>query len=172
MPTSVPGTTNRCASRGFTLIEVVVVVLILSIMVGMIGARLTRDEGDIVRDEARRLALVLQGAQQQAILEGRPYAFALTREGYQFLLLNAKNRLVPIETDELLGPRTLPRPLTLEPKKQRDEMKQRTDLILFDPSGEFPAFTMVFTFGRLVWYVEGRSDGRILSAPALEPATT
>jgi general secretion pathway protein H len=160
------------AAHGFTLIEVVVVVLIMSIMVGMIGARLTRDEGDIVRDEARRLALVLQGAQQQAILEGRPYAFVLTHEGYRFLSLNAKSQLVPIETDELLGPRALPRPLTLEPKKQREETRQRADLILFDPSGEFPVFTMMFTFGRLVWYVEGRSDGQILSAPAPEPATT
>ncbi len=166
---------------GFTLIEIVVVLLVLTIILGMAGVQLTRDDTDAVRDEARRLALVLQNAQQQAILEGRPYAFALTDDGYHFLRLGEKNRLVPIEADEVLAPRRLPRAITLSPhkfteqtQKRADSMERtnkRADLILFDPSGEFPAFTLVFEVGQqAVWYVQGRTDGQIHSASTLEPA--
>lgn len=162
-------------SRGFTLIELVVVLLILTIILGMVGVQLTRDENDVVRDEAQRLALVLQSAQQQAILEGRPYAFALTKDGYQFLRLGDKGRLVPIEADEILAPRLLPRAIMLAPAKASDRMKQskqRADLILFDPSGEFPAFAMVFEIGDIAWYVQGRTDGRIGFSNSLDPAAT
>lgn len=158
--------------RGFTLIELVVVLLIITIILGMVGVQLTRDESDIVREEAQRLALVLQNAQQQAILEGRPYAFALTDAGYRFMRLGDKNRLVPIEADEILAPRRLPRAITLVPGKLPDQAKTRADLILFDPSGEFPAFTMIFEVGEIAWYVQGQADGQIRSTPTLEPAPT
>jgi general secretion pathway protein H len=173
MRTSVTGTTKELrasAHRGFTLIEVVVVLFVLTIVLGFVGVRLTRDEGDLLRDEGRRLALVLQNAQQQAILEGRPYAFALTPEGYRFLGLDRENHLVPIEFDELLGPRVLPRVMTLGPVKPRGDKSTKADPIVFDPSGEFPSFTLVLTIGEAVWYVQGSNDGRIRSAPALEQA--
>lgn len=157
-------------ARGFTLIEVVVVMLILSIILGLAGMRLTRDRGDDLRDEGRRLALVLQNAQQQAILEGRPLAFSFNDEGYRFLQLDAKGKFVPIEKDELLAPHELPHPMTLGPATSRNKTgmstdKKRKDMIVFDPSGEFPAFTMVLTIGELTWYVEGSDDGQIQSTP-------
>jgi len=174
MRTSAPGTPTpaerRRRGRGFTLIELVVVLFILTIVLGMVGVRLTRDHGDLVRDEARRLALVMQNAQQQAILEGRPLAFALTPEGYQFLRLDANSRLIPIRADELLAPRTLPPLMTIGPLKPRAEGGERMDLILFDPSGEFPAFTLVLALGDAVWYVQGQSDGQVHSSPSLETA--
>src|SRR5690606_11760242 len=135
---------TRGTAAGFTLIELVVVLLILTIVLRMIGIRLTRDVRDTVRDEAERLALALQSAREQASLEGRPYAFALTDEGYQLLRLGDEGRLVPVREDEILGPRRLPRALTLAPERPAGAAPARADLILFDPSGEFPAFTMVF----------------------------
>lgn len=170
-------------SRGFTLIEVVVVLLIITIILGMVGVNLTRDRSDVLRDEAQRLALVLQNAQQQAILEGRPYGFTFADNGYRFLRLNDKGRLVPIEFDELLGPRTLPPPIALaagdspeDVPKSTDTTKpedptQRRDLIVFDPSGEFPAFTLVLSLGDIFWYVRGQTDGQVLSSPLADAST-
>jgi general secretion pathway protein H len=163
--------TSRFAlTRGFTLIEVVVVVLILSIMIGMIGVNLSRDQTDVLRDEGRRLVLVMQGARQQAILEGRPYAFAIMSDGYRFLQVDKDGtRLVPVEADELLAPHKLPWPMTLEPQKPKEDMKQRSDLILFDTSGEFSTFTLILAIGELRWYIQGQSDGQISSSAALTP---
>jgi general secretion pathway protein H len=151
------------------LIELVVVVLILSIIVGLLGVKLSRDQTDTLRDEARRLVLTMQGAQQQAILEGRPYAFAVTNDGYRFLQLDKDGkRLVPIQTDQLLAPHALPYPLTLEPVRPKDDKaglkdgtKRKADIILFDASGEFSVFTLILAAGDTRWYVEGQSDGRI-----------
>ncbi|MFL6648467.1 MAG: GspH/FimT family protein [Sulfurifustis sp.] len=156
---------------GFTLIEVVVVLLILSIILGLASMRLTRDESDVLRDEARRLALVLQNAQQQAILEGRPYAFQFVDGGYRFLTPDKNGKLVPIQVDELLAPHRLPRPLAIAPSQPHGKMNERNDPILFDPSGEFPAFTIVLTADNLVWYVQGMNDGKILSSSTPERST-
>ncbi|HLF23413.1 MAG TPA: GspH/FimT family pseudopilin, partial [Burkholderiales bacterium] len=130
---------------------------------------------DTLRDEAERLALMLQNAQQQAILEGKPYGFTFTEKGYLFLRLDSSDRLVPIEADELLTPRDLPQAITLMPTEATDknvkptDPDQRFDLIVFDPSGEFPIFNLMLSIGDLYWYVRGQSDGQVLSSPLAEP---
>lgn len=161
---------------GFTLLEVVVVLLIITIILGMVGVNLTRNPADTLRDEADRLALVLQNAQQQAILEGKPYGFTFTEKGYVFLQLDPDNHLVPIETDELLTPRELPQSVVLMPTETAGknakpaDSNKRFDLILFDPSGEPPIFNLVLSIGDLYWYVRGQSDGQVISSPLAEPA--
>lgn len=179
MPISVPGkpTRSECmpSARGFTLIEVVVVLLIITIILGVVGVNLTRGRSDVVRDEAQRLALVLQNAQQEAILEGRPLGFVFTADSYRFLRLDDKGHLVPIKADELLSPRRLPPAISLAPVESTNAQQKPasaakpTDPIIFDPSGEFPAFTLVLSVGDISWYVRGQSDGQVLSAPRPEP---
>jgi general secretion pathway protein H len=165
---------------GFTLLEIVVVLLIITIILGMVGVNLTRNRSDVLRDEAERLAVVLQNAQQQAILEGRPYGFTFTDRGYRFLRINDSGHLVSVETDELLAPHELPPAVTLAPEtgseamtaaKTTDASKKRSDVIVFDPSGEFPAFTLVLSVGDFSWYVQGQSDGQVLSSPLPKAAT-
>lgn len=165
----------RLRHSGFTLLEVVVVLLIITIILGMVGVNLTRNPADTLRDEADRLALVLQNAQQQAILEGKPYGFKFTEKGYQFLRLDANYHLVPIETEELLTPRELPPAMTLTPSETTNknakptDPNKRYDVIVFDPSGEFPAFNLALSIGDLYWYVRGQSDGQVISSPLAEP---
>ena len=167
--------------RGFTLIEVVVVLMIITIILGMVGVNLTRNPADILREEAERLALVLQNAQQEAILEGRMFEFTYSETGYRFSRLessNGKNRRVPIEFDELLAPRKLPPAIALTPTETADSSKKSTDAskrfdpIVFDPSGELPVFSLALSIGDLFWYVRGQSDGQVLSSPLAEPANS
>lgn len=152
-------------SEGFTLIELAVVMLLLVIVLGMIGVNLSRGPGDLARDEARRLALLLQTAQQEAILEGRFYAFAPTLEGYEFLRLDDAGKLVPLAAGDPLGPRTLPASVTLElaepaPAAAQDEVP----LIVFDPSGALSRFALAVQAQDALWWVEAGTDGRIRSA--------
>lgn len=154
------------------------VLLIITIILGMVGVNLTRDRSDVVRDEAERLAVVLQNAQQQAILEGQPFGFTFTENSYRFLHLNDKGRLVPIQADELLGPHELPPAISLAPDKPLNgkataaDAAKRPDLIVFDPSGEFPTFTLVLSVEDIFWYVRGQTDGRVTSSSSREPAST
>lgn len=185
MPTSAPGwsdrgsvtgrsaspvrSAGRRASAGFTLIELAVVMLLLVIILGMVGVNLTRGPSDVVRDEGQRLALLLQTAQQEAILEGRFYAFAPIVNGYEFLRLDDTGKLVPLTAGDPLGPRALPGSVTLEladpPRATEDD---EPPLIVFDPSGALTRFTLVLQAQDAIWYVEAGSNGRIRSAPTRE----
>lgn len=157
---------------GFTLIELAVVMLILVIILGVVGVNLTRGTTDIVRDEGQRLALLLQAAQEDAILEGRYYAFTLAPEGYRFLRVDAEGALIPV-ADDPLRPRTLPRAVTLDLEQHTLDASQTSGkpgtktppIIVFDPTGTFPGFTLVLRAGDSAWFVQGTANGKILSAP-------
>lgn len=159
---------------GFTLIELVVVLLILTIILSLVGVRLTRDRADVLRQEAERLAALLQNAQQEAILESRPYGFALTDDGYQFLQLDDRYRLVPASGDALLRARRLPPGIRLAPVAAETDRPAGadagSDIILFEPSGAFPAFTFKLETDGIAWYVRGTGHGQILPTPSLAPA--
>jgi len=153
------------------------VLLILAVVLSIVGVRLPRDRADVVKDEAQRLALLLQNAQQQAILESRPYGFVLTEDGYRFLELDNEFRLVPARGEALLRARVLPPLVRLAPlapaaaaEGARPGPEGRRDLVLFDPSGDFAVFTFKLESDGIVWYVRGYPDGRILSTPFLDPA--
>ncbi len=171
----------RALSSGFTLLEVVVVLLIITIILGMVGINLTRNPADTLRDEAERLTLVLQNAQQQAILDGRPYGFVYTESGYLFARADSNTstdgvvKLVPIEKDELLAPHELPGTIRLSPgltaeesAKRANDKDRRFDQIVFDPSGDLEPFRLTLSIDDLYWYVRGQSDGQVVSSPLSE----
>src|SRR3990167_5000413 len=60
-------------NNGFTLIEVAVVMLVIVIVLGIVSVNLEPDRDSIVRDEANRLALLLQTAQQECQAKSSPW---------------------------------------------------------------------------------------------------
>lgn len=93
---------------GFTLIEIMVVVLIIGIMYGVAVFALGNRELEAVRTTAERLHATLRLAAEETIIRAQPIGFSLTEEGYAFLLADAEGEWRRIETDRALGPRTLP----------------------------------------------------------------
>ena len=68
--------------RGFTLIEVLVVIVIVGITVSLITVNFARDEGVRLEDDARRLALLVQFARDDAIVSGQSVALTAEETGY------------------------------------------------------------------------------------------
>jgi general secretion pathway protein H len=157
-------------SRGFTLIEILVVVLIISAVLGMVTLRLTRDDRDLVRDEADRLVLLLQTARDEAILQGGLLALEMKSEGYRFLRPDEKGKFAPI-SESPLGPRELPvrMDVRLEIEGQLPGKRQS---FVFDPGGTLPAFSVVFTLNDARWWVIGAQDGTIRSLPRPDAQTS
>lgn len=155
-------------NSGFTLIEVAVVMLVIVIVLGIVSVNLEPDRETPVRDEARRLALLLQTAQQEAILQGKILAVAIERQGYYFLMLNDKNEFKPMAGDEVLHARPLPSGIVISTVDIEGLPENEKPRLILLPTGELPPFTVIFSQGDMRWRVEGTLTGEI-SAQAAPP---
>lgn len=100
--TELPSPRNR---RGFTLIEILLVLVILSVVAGLVVISLSRNPATDIDREARRLQLVLSEASEEAVSRGIEITLAISagsdaidgRAHYQLLVLNPeqKNWAVP-----------------------------------------------------------------------------
>ena len=149
---------------GFTLIEIMVVLLIITITIGMVGINLQRGDNNLVQEEADRVVILLQAAREEAILQGQVFAVQFNTDGYRFLRLNNKGKLELIEKDDVLSPRSLPDGVTLSFTMDGAVADTEAGLIL-DPSGSFIPFVLTLRAGESTWQALGLANGKIQSKP-------
>ncbi len=73
---------------GFTLLELLVVLVIMGIMLGAVSLTALQSTRQRLQTDAQRISLLLQLAREEAIVRNRPTAFEVRDKGYQFLVLN------------------------------------------------------------------------------------
>ena len=93
--------------RGFTLIELLVVLVVMGVALGLVVVQLMPDKQAPLREEASRLALLLENAGLEARASGRSLAWAGEKNKYRFLHRNAYGDWVRIDDDSPFRPRTL-----------------------------------------------------------------
>jgi general secretion pathway protein H len=118
--------------RGFTLIEMLVVVVII----GVLATAMVLSLGDTGRDRAMeqerdRLTALMAYVREQGALQTLEYGLHLTPAGYRFTVYdNRNNAWMQEDLDDILRPRTLPdglsftlvlegRPVVLDPPDSR-----------------------------------------------------
>lgn len=106
MPT--PGRT-----AGFTLLEVLVVIVIIGILVSL--ATLTLGGGREARltEETERLVALVELAREEAVFQSRELGLSFWRGGYAFFEMAAGGQWAPLQGDGLLRPRRLPEDMRL-----------------------------------------------------------
>ena len=90
-PISVIG--NKNGQAGFSLIEVLVVLLILSITFGMLSVSFFNTEQTQWKDMNRRLIVSLNHGKDETTLSGAPIVFQIDEKGWRFLAPNLKDEL-------------------------------------------------------------------------------
>ena len=101
------------AVRGFTLLELLVVMVIAGVMLGTVAFNAMPDGQQALQNDAQRVALLLQLARDEAIVRNRQIAFEAETERYRFLLREGNTWQV-LAQDDLFREREFKRfPVTL-----------------------------------------------------------
>ncbi|GGE86481.1 type II secretion system minor pseudopilin GspH [Massilia psychrophila] len=127
-----PAIDKRRVTRGFTLVELMVVMVIIGITLGLVSLNAIPSPQQHLQNEAQRLALLLQLARDEAIVRNRLVAFEADGERYRFLVRN-ETRWDPVTGDDLLRERAF---------------KNAPVSLLIDPAGTGPGTPLRITFGR------------------------
>jgi general secretion pathway protein H len=101
--------TRRALQYGFTLLELLVVLVIAGILLGVVSFNAMPGERQALQNEAQRIALLLQLARDEAILRNRPIAFEADQTRYRFLIRDG-NGWQALTKDDLLRERGFSRP--------------------------------------------------------------
>jgi general secretion pathway protein H len=174
----------RPASTGFTLVEILVVLVIIGLMVvGVLLSINTATSDSDLDKERNRMTAVMDYLRDQAALESREYGIRCFEGGYEFLVYNARDGVwLRLENDNLTLPRKLPagidmtvliegRKIVLPPAQIKDE--ERKPQILLFSSGELNLFelTLEREGGKRVTFKPGSASDNIeVTEVAANPA--
>ena len=107
---------NRQKIKGFTLIEILVVIVIISISVGLVVVNFSSGGADKkAEEEIIRLQQLLRVAHQQAVIRAEEYGVRFYKTGYRFMAYNELSKQwVDISGDRLLRSRVISAPLEID----------------------------------------------------------
>ena len=142
--------------QGFTLIEIVVVVVIISLVITMTTISIGNPQEKRLKQSSNRVAVLLQLAQEQAIFNSQDYALSVWESGYAFyaytLVDEKKNEWewLAVDNDRMFRSRKLPDGLEfflyldgVKVSLERDDKKKPQIFITSD--GEFSPFELEIT---------------------------
>lgn len=106
----------RRRSGGFTLVEILVVIVIISIVMSIAMLSITLAGGDNqLRDEAQRVISLVDVAQDESLLQGREFGLEFMQGSYRFVEFNPlTQQWSEVIGDDTLRQRELPEELELE----------------------------------------------------------
>lgn len=140
-----PNIPSYIRSRGFTLFEILVVIVIISIVLSLALLPVSLAKRDVTETEAKRLAALLRYAIDDSLLTSRHVGVKLDSHGYSFLS-RGKDGWLLLE-DKVLRKRELPDSVSLrindeEPDNQNnnnDDSTSRPNIIISSSGETTPA---------------------------------
>lgn len=155
-------------SGGFTLIEMLVVLLIMGLLVGMVSTVAQPDDKALLRVEADRLAQLMDIAATQSQYSGQPIAWTSDGASYRFWQFKENSGWSEMLDDDMLRLRTLPQGMTMshlqvENRRSTDPMR-----VEFSAYGSVLAFSVEMSLGTARYTVVNSPVGEVRALPVAE----
>lgn len=133
--------------RGFTLIEMLVVLLIMGLLAGLVSTIAQPDDRALLRVEAERLAQLMDVAATESRFTGKPVAWTADGPSYRFWQYSEDMGWSEIVNDDLLRKRTLPKGMTISNMRVENARSSELMRVEFDSYGSALSFSVEMTLG-------------------------
>lgn len=156
-----PGNSSQALrlSGGFTLVEILLVLLIAGILSTTVLSTLSFRQASS-KDEAERIAKLIEHAQVMAASFGSPVGLSLSDGHYEFLRWTGT--WTPMEPKQKMFDRyQLPDGISIELQADPDSRQAAPRIIRFPPAGYPPAFGIRVSGAGHEWLVRGNLAGRV-----------
>ena len=155
------------ARSGFTLIEMLAVVLIIGLASGIVIVNLGGDARRTTEREAARLAGSLEHAAALAQWRGETLGVSAEGSAYRFWRRGAEGRWTAFRDDDVLAPRTLPPDLTVTPSSYSGAPVGADAVLPFRPSGRNEPYALLLVSPAWSLVIAGDPLNRVhVAAPA------
>ena len=152
---------QRRGRQGFTLIELMVVLLIMGLFAGLVSTITRPDDRALLRVEAERLAQLLNLAATKSHLTGKSIAWTADGPDYRFWQFNEDTYWSEILDDDSLRSRTLPQGMVIVGMRVENMRPLESMRLEFHAYGDTPAFTVEMTLGAARFTVAGSPIGEV-----------
>ena len=161
---------RRRAMRGFTLIEVLVVVVIIAIASGVVIANLGGDDRSRTEREVKRLAGALEHAAALAQWTGETLGVSADGAAYRFWRRRSDDRWIALDDDAVLAPWVLPADFTITPASYAGAPVAVDAVLPFRPSGRNEPYALLLANSAWSVLIAGDPLNRVhCAAQAVSP---
>lgn len=151
-------------AQGFTLIEVVVVLLLMGIISALVVANIAPDDKKELQLESERLAALFEQASMDARASGNTIAWVCDGKDYQFQEKSPGNDWV-IDSDDIYRPHKLPAEIEIRSAAPDQPGLSPGAQLIFSPSGLNLPFDVIVLKRRLAMKISGDTMNRMTVEP-------
>jgi general secretion pathway protein H len=151
--------------RGFTLVEMLVVMLIIGIVAGLVGVVARPDDRALLEVEAQRLVQLFELAATEAQFGGKSIAWTGEASRYRFLRLDVPDGWTEIRDNDALRARALPQGMLLAELRVDNRLQRDGMRLEFSPYAPPTAFSLGLVQGNLRTTVAGSALGEVQVIP-------
>ena len=151
--------------RGFTLIEMLVVLMIMGLFVGLVSTITRPGDRAVLQLEAERMSQLMDFAATEARLTGKSIAWTADESSYRFWRAGDDAAWSEIRDSDLLRARTLPQGMAVSGFRVENMRPQGAMRLEFTTQGSSLAFTIGMSLGTEHCAITGSPTGDVRVEP-------